>query len=301
VSIGMPVFNGEQFLAEAISSLLAQTHSDFELLLSDNASTDRTPEICSMFARKDSRIRYVRQQDNIGAAENFKFVLKNTSGPFFMWAAADDRWPADWIATLLGLVRSQPCFSFGRIRAVGADGAGLPSLANARDLTFAGSAIVRRVRFFLSPGQLGKANLIYGLFRRTDLDAQVLNEFCSGKWGADMLAIYRVLAKREARCAASVTMLKRDHPGAASSQSVAKHGPAESLAIRWLRAGSRVFVDPMLGEYMRLSSGSERFLLFVAYPLAAARNLAGKLQYRLRRREFLLANTERSTGVLPGR
>jgi glycosyltransferase involved in cell wall biosynthesis len=66
VSIGLPVYNGEKFLPEAITSLLAQTFEDFELIISDNASTDRTEEICRTFADQDKRIRYVGNQENIG-------------------------------------------------------------------------------------------------------------------------------------------------------------------------------------------------------------------------------------------
>lgn len=97
VSIGMPVYNGEKFIREAIDSLLAQTFVDFKLIISDNASTDGTAKICAEYARADNRIRYVRQQENIGAVKNFAFVLNESSGKYFMWAAADDFWSADFL------------------------------------------------------------------------------------------------------------------------------------------------------------------------------------------------------------
>lgn len=90
VSIGMPVYNGETYIREAIDSLLAQTFTDFELIVSDNASTDGTEAICREYAGKDARIRYVRQLENKGAMGNFKFVLDAAIGEFFMWAADDD-------------------------------------------------------------------------------------------------------------------------------------------------------------------------------------------------------------------
>jgi glycosyltransferase involved in cell wall biosynthesis len=92
VSIGMPVFNGEKFVADALKSLLAQTYSNFELIITDNASTDRTGEICREFAAKDSRVRYVLQQENIGPGANFKAALDAAIGNYFMWAAHDDLW-----------------------------------------------------------------------------------------------------------------------------------------------------------------------------------------------------------------
>jgi glycosyltransferase involved in cell wall biosynthesis len=97
ISIGMPVFNGELFIREALDSLLAQTFTDFELIISDNASTDGTEAICKEYAAKDRRIRYVRQSDNRGAVANFQFVLDEAVGEYFMWAAADDSRHPDFI------------------------------------------------------------------------------------------------------------------------------------------------------------------------------------------------------------
>jgi glycosyltransferase involved in cell wall biosynthesis len=90
VSIGMPVYNGAPFLREAISSLLEQDYTDFELIIADNASTDRTDAIVLDFAKRDPRIRYVRHSSNIGAAANFRYVFNQARGEFFKWAAADD-------------------------------------------------------------------------------------------------------------------------------------------------------------------------------------------------------------------
>lgn len=97
VSIGMPVYNGEPFIREALDSLLAQTFTNFELIISDNASTDGTEAICREYAAMDKRIRYVRQPENRGPTANFKFVLDEAVGEYFMWAAADDRRHPDFI------------------------------------------------------------------------------------------------------------------------------------------------------------------------------------------------------------
>lgn len=97
VSIGMPVFNGEQFIRKALDSVLEQSFSDFELIISDNASTDATEYICRGYAARDQRIRYVRQSTNLGAAANFKFVFGDARGEYFMWAACDDTRSPDFI------------------------------------------------------------------------------------------------------------------------------------------------------------------------------------------------------------
>jgi glycosyltransferase involved in cell wall biosynthesis len=90
VSVGLPVFNGERFVAEAIDSILAQTFGDFELLISDNASTDGTEQICRAYAEKDDRVRYVRNRYNFGAAYNYNQTFRLSSGMYFKWAAHDD-------------------------------------------------------------------------------------------------------------------------------------------------------------------------------------------------------------------
>ncbi|MEQ9623697.1 glycosyltransferase family 2 protein [Coleofasciculus chthonoplastes] len=91
VSIGMPVYNGEPFIREALDSILTQTFTDFELIISDNASTDGTEVICRDYATKDDRLRYIRHPKNRGVIANFKFVLDEAVGEYFMWAAADDK------------------------------------------------------------------------------------------------------------------------------------------------------------------------------------------------------------------
>lgn len=97
VSIGMPVYNGEKFIREALDSLLAQTFTNFELIISDNSSTDRTEDICREYSDRDIRIIYIRQIENIGAAANFKYVLDRSTAEYFMWAAADDVRSTDYI------------------------------------------------------------------------------------------------------------------------------------------------------------------------------------------------------------
>jgi glycosyltransferase involved in cell wall biosynthesis len=90
VSIGMPVYNAEKYLEEALKSVLAQTYSDFELILLDNASTDRTGAICQSYVEKDSRVHYFCNENNIGIAPNFNKVFQISNSEYFKWAAHDD-------------------------------------------------------------------------------------------------------------------------------------------------------------------------------------------------------------------
>lgn len=93
VTIGLPVYNGAATLESAVRPLLAQTFTDFELLLSDNASTDATPEITARLAREDSRVRVVRHPVNLGANGNYSFVAQDARGTLLKWASA-----SDWVA-----------------------------------------------------------------------------------------------------------------------------------------------------------------------------------------------------------
>src|SRR3954470_23138397 len=90
VTIGLPVYNGARYLAEAIESVLAQTFTDFELVISDNASTDATAAIALQYAARDPRVRYSRNRENIGSARNFGRAFELATGEFFKWMASDD-------------------------------------------------------------------------------------------------------------------------------------------------------------------------------------------------------------------
>ena len=90
VSLGMPVYNGERFLRETMDSLLAQTYKDFELVISDNGSTDETERMCREYASRDHRIRYYRENLNRGAGWNYNRVVELARGEYFKWAAHDD-------------------------------------------------------------------------------------------------------------------------------------------------------------------------------------------------------------------
>ncbi len=90
VSIGLPVYNGQKFISEAIESVLAQTFEDFELIICDNASTDQTEKICREYANKDRRIRYYRNEKNLGVAYNFNHTFELSCGEYFKMVAADE-------------------------------------------------------------------------------------------------------------------------------------------------------------------------------------------------------------------
>lgn len=116
VSIGLPVYNGENYLSVAIESILTQSFSDFELILSDNASNDTTEQICRSYSESDGRVRYVRNKENIGAGPNFNQVYKLSRGQYFKWAAHDDLLEPTFVERCVTILDLQPdvvlCHSF---------------------------------------------------------------------------------------------------------------------------------------------------------------------------------------------
>jgi len=108
VSLGLPVYNGENFVADAIESALAQTCGDFELVIHDNASTDRTAEICRDYAARDLRVLYFRNVQNLGAAPNYNLTQARARGRYFKWLAHDDRMRPGYLAATVRKLDETP-------------------------------------------------------------------------------------------------------------------------------------------------------------------------------------------------
>lgn len=106
VSIGLPAFNEEKTIARALDSLLAQTYPNFEIIISDNCSTDKTVQICKVYAEKDNRITLNINKKNLGINANFWIVHNKGNGKYFMWAGADDYWEPEFLKTLVNKLES---------------------------------------------------------------------------------------------------------------------------------------------------------------------------------------------------
>jgi glycosyltransferase involved in cell wall biosynthesis len=108
VSIGMPVYNAQRYLEGTLDSILAQSFRDFELIISDNGSTDRTEAICRDYASRDSRISYFRHEENRGAGWNFQYVFHRARGEYFKWNAYDDRLGPQFLEKCVALLDRTP-------------------------------------------------------------------------------------------------------------------------------------------------------------------------------------------------
>jgi glycosyltransferase involved in cell wall biosynthesis len=108
LTVGLPVYNGEKYLEKSIEALLSQSYGDFELVISDNASTDGTADICRRFAKEDSRIRYIRQPRNIGGAPNHNFLIREARGELFKAASHDDLYHPDLLKYCVAALDDNP-------------------------------------------------------------------------------------------------------------------------------------------------------------------------------------------------
>lgn len=282
VSIGMPVFNGEPFLREALDSLLGQTFADFELVISDNASSDNTELICKEYASRDARIRYVRQLENKGALANFQIVLAAAVGRYFMWAAADDRWQDNWLEVLLPIVERNDCLAFGWVNQINEKGVSLQHQAARRKLSFRGSRFYRRFSYAFDPPRLGKANLIYGLARRELFSARALAECSSLGPQGDMVYVHYMLNFVEAMSCSGTCIDKRIWSGSAAPVKTSKfrESPKFKLLLAAMHRTARLFwLLPSAWFHMRLYSSSATFFELLIYsfsvPLVAVRLLLG--------------------------
>jgi glycosyltransferase involved in cell wall biosynthesis len=119
VSIGMPVYNAERYLEQAIESILAQTLDSFELIICDNASSDRTEQMCRAYASRDRRIKYHRNETNLGAAPNFNRTFELASARYFKWAPYDDAIDPDYLRACVNVLDDNPdvvlCYTRARI------------------------------------------------------------------------------------------------------------------------------------------------------------------------------------------
>ena len=185
VSIGLPVRNGERYLAEALDSLLAQDYPNFELIISDNASTDGTQRICGEYVKRDDRITYHRLEQNVGAIRNFNQVFELAKGKYFMWAAFDDLRDPRFMSACVAALEAHPeaVLCCTGMNFIDEKGNHVESPRRAYAVRPIGSTRVERV------GQIAQGEAwfdIYGLARR-DVLATIRRQVPT--WGFDVVVV----------------------------------------------------------------------------------------------------------------
>ena len=239
-SIGLPVFNGERYLAPAISSLLAQDYTDFELVIGDNGSTDATEEICREALAADPRVRYLRSSVNRGAAWNFNRVFNASTGGYFRWAAYDDLVAPAHLGRCVEILDvTGPEVALAYTKTAMIDEFGNP--AGDYDEGFDASDPRPHVRVARIARHLVRSNVLFGLLRREVMERTNLH----GAYpSADWTLIVEWAMQGAFVQAPERLFYRRLHPG----MSRTAHARTSDLA-EWFQPGSGATARP---EFLRL-------------------------------------------------
>jgi glycosyltransferase involved in cell wall biosynthesis len=250
VSIGLPVHDGERYLREAIESILVQSFGDFELLICDNASADRTGEISAEYAASDSRVKYYRNHHNLGASRNFNLSFERSCGEYFKWAAHDDVIAPDYLARCIEVLDRDPSVVVCHTQVRIIDENGLPQM----DVVYApGHAAstdpARRFADLLKEDR--RSFEVFGVFRAATLrSTRLLDSYIASdrvlRAHLGLLGRYCVVPEP--------LFYNRDHP----LRSI-RALPAHHLRAKWFdpEAAERVFPHwRILAEYARVIASS---------------------------------------------
>jgi len=197
VSIGLPVYNGEKFIRRRIDSILSQTLKNFQLIISDNCSTDSTSGICKDYAKKNKQIRYIYQEQKIKPWNNFQLVLQEAKCKYFVWAAVDDIWLNEFLEKNIRILESEEKFVGSISKIEYFDEKGTINGINAPDTKIRINSydnypksgnFNERVRFYL---QLGRSENFYSVFRTEAIKKNNVNKQMIGLDKAVILSVLR--------------------------------------------------------------------------------------------------------------
>ncbi|MFF3641363.1 glycosyltransferase family 2 protein [Streptomyces sp. NPDC002564] len=275
LSIGLPVYNGEEYLAESLDALLGQTYEDFELVISDNASTDGTQDICRRYAAKDSRIRYIRLLRNIGAAPNHNYVFTECRGELFKWASHDDLYARDLLRRCVEALDERPEVILAHSDQAVIDENGKVKVPYAYGLaTHLPSAPERFRSLLFEPG----GDDFYGVLR-----ADVLRRVKphDSYHHADRTFVAEITLHGPFHQVPEVLYFRRDHPTRAERANPSKRSRCVNLDPR--RAGPLHPTPRLLAEYvLGFASAIQRAPLSAADRRACHRHLLTWLTSRAR-------------------
>ncbi len=207
LSIGLPVYNGETYLAETLDGLLQQTYSNFELIISDNASSDRTEEICRNYSSRDERIRYVRYEENLGAAWNFNNAFHLSKGEYFKWAAHDDLHEPTFLQRCMEVMDDDPSVALCFTQTIFIDDCGqhIKEYPFPIDLSAADKRDV--FRFYTQGGHI--VHEIFGVIRSSVLRETPL---IGGYVGSDLVLLGKLALVGQFHQVPEKLFMHREHP-----------------------------------------------------------------------------------------
>ena len=250
VSIGLPVYNGELYLEKSIQSLLAQTRDDFEILISDNHSSDRTREICESYARADRRIRCTRNPENLGAAENYNRVFRQAAGRYFKWASHDDLCAPEFLARCVAVLETDPSvvLCYPRTTFIDEEGNSIGLYEETDEFTDPHPSV--RLRTWLFERSGAWCNAVFGVIRSDVLRRTPL----IGKYNSsDVILLGELLLRGRMVRIPDVLFYRRDHEG----RSVRAHADEEARAV-WFDPSAAGRVQMPVWRWLRGYSSAIR-------------------------------------------
>jgi glycosyltransferase involved in cell wall biosynthesis len=250
VSIGLPVYNSEKYITEAINSLLAQTFSDFELIVSDNASNDRTEQICREFAKRDSRIRYYRNEQNIGLGRNHNRTFELAKGQYFKWMHGDDLIAPEYLEKCVEILQKFPSIilCYTKEREIDEEGNSIGSMSYLVD--FKCSQPHQRFRYYIDLWRNNGyiyGNPVLGLIRSDKLRMTPLMR--TNLW-SELAFVGELLLLGEFYEVPEELFFYRHHPH--SSRAIRQQVGWNALARLWSPENSQKIQRPELGLLFQL-------------------------------------------------
>jgi glycosyltransferase involved in cell wall biosynthesis len=251
VSVGVPVFNGERFLRNALQSLLDQDYPYLEIIISDNSSTDGTANICKEFMSKDKRIKYSRNSCNIGGAANFNKLIDAASGEYFMWFACDDLLKQNYVSKLVQLLDDKSnSIAFCIPNAIDENGKFLGDAPKFKQLV--GKNKFDGLCRFLLQGEIwGKANITYGLMRRKQIQkTKGFKTWGWGEWGGDMHLVFNLLTMGKLVLQEEILFYKRITGYMKPTSQTAPKTPYSGVktALRYYKSTLNLFKIKLIAE-----------------------------------------------------
>ncbi len=236
VTVMMPVFNGEKFIAQALDSLLSQDYKNFELIILDNRSSDNTREICYKYSQNNPKIKYICDSTEISSAEVGNRLAKYINGYYCMFACDDDLWDSNYISSLVRVLKenSHIGVTYSMMQSVNENGITRPNKFN-KSLQLYGDSKVKNIKRYLFKRSV--VPMIFGVFK-TQLfkDALPFKPFDKTLYDVDNLFMLRVLSLTPVRCVKDTNFYYRE-----KDRTVSKEGSTDSK-IRGVFPKNRVLL-----------------------------------------------------------
>ncbi|WP_454812188.1 glycosyltransferase family 2 protein [Labrys neptuniae] len=243
VTIGIPVYNGEAQLPECLACIVNQSFQDIEILIYDNASTDRTQSIIEEFAARDHRIKYIRRPENVGAFRNFSDPLNHATTPYFMWRAHDDLSSLNYVEKLVAALKreSGTCLAAGTIQFERTEGHRIQRIS---PTTHRHSVALLDILSLMFGSHAGWFYGLWDTLTIQKLASRIWEEFPHA-WSADHLTLYPNFLDRQVAMAPDAVFIQRETPKAYGP----RPGQRQPLGdLIELRRKFRIYCDSLVDE-----------------------------------------------------